>query len=103
MLFIMSRTTQEIFIENLVRIRKNKQFSQSLLADIANVSTGIIGEIENGHRNPTLKTIDKIAKALETPPYVFFLDNQTENDASQYCSNEEKKKKIIELLNSMNL
>lgn len=98
---LMSKDTQKIFIENLIRIRKNKQISQLMLAEKAGISSGIIGEIENGHRNPTLKTIDKIAKALNTPVYQFFLNHDEENKQFVSSSNEEKKKLIIELLNSI--
>lgn len=97
----MSKNAQKIYIENLIRIRKNKQISQLLLAERADISSGIIGEIENGHRNPTLKTIAKIAKALDTPVYQFFLDHDEENKQFVSFSNEEKKKLIIELLNSI--
>lgn len=99
----MSRETKDIFIENLIRIRKSKNITQFMLAEMADLSTGIIGELENGHRNPTLKTIEKIAKALNTPTYQFFIDVRDNSADIQGLSNEEKRKLIIELINSLQI
>lgn len=60
--------------ERLRMIRKEKSLSQ---ADIEN-RTGLlrcyVSRIENGHTVPSVDTLEKIAKALETPLYQLFYD-----------------------------
>lgn len=99
----MNKSTTSIFIENLIRIRKAKNLTQFKLAEKADLSTGLIGELENGHRNPTLGTIDKIAQALDIPAYQLFIDCNKKNADVSGLSNEEKRKLIIELINSLQL
>lgn len=93
------RKTSEIFIENLIRIRKSKGFSQIALAEKAGISIGLVGEIETGNRNPTLTTIDKIATALEVPVHQLFFDMKTKDDS--LLSKENIKARIIDLLNQL--
>lgn len=45
--------------------RKKRGLQQEELAEISNVAIKTIGQIENFRGNPTLKTIDKLAKAFE--------------------------------------
>lgn len=53
--------------ENIKKIRKNKKLSLRALSEKSGISKTTINEIENGIvTNPTLVTIDKIAKALDT-------------------------------------
>lgn len=93
------RKTSEIFIENLITIRKSKGLSQIALAEKAGISIGLIGEIETGNRNPTLTTIDKIAAALEIPVYQLFFDSKT---MKVPCApSESVKAQIIALLNQL--
>lgn len=49
---------------NLKRIRTAKNLSQGAIARKLEVHRSYISGIENGKRNPTLATIDKLAKAL---------------------------------------
>jgi len=49
---------------NLKRIRTTKKLSQGAIARKLEVHRSYISGIENGKRNPTLVTIDKLAKAL---------------------------------------
>ena len=50
--------------KNLKRIRTAKKLSQGAIARKLKVHRAYISGIENGKRNPTLATIDKLAKAL---------------------------------------
>ena len=43
------------------------------LAELCDTATSYIGEIEIGRRFPSLKLIEKIAKALNVEPYEFFV------------------------------
>lgn len=46
------------------KFRKQKDLTQEQLATKVRVSSTYIGFIEQGQRNPSLKTIDKIARVL---------------------------------------
>lgn len=82
------RVAKEIFIENLKAIRKSKSITQLMLAEMADLSSGLIGEIETGKRNPTLTTIEKIALALDVPVSQLFYDTQKDIPASAFDSKE---------------
>lgn len=49
-------------------LRKQQNLSQQKLAELIGMDLTSVNEIENGHRNPSLKTIGKIAKALSVTP-----------------------------------
>lgn len=50
--------------QNLKRIRTKKKMSQGDIARALDVHRAYISGIENGKRNPTLTTIQKLADAL---------------------------------------
>ncbi len=51
--------------KNLRKLRESKKLSQEKLARLANVANNTIVKIEAGkNQNPTLDTLEKIAKAL---------------------------------------
>lgn len=50
--------------ENIRKIRKQRGLTQEELAGLARIDPKSIIQIENGKRNPTLKTLRRIALAL---------------------------------------
>jgi len=50
--------------QNLKRIRTKKRMSQGDIARALDVHRAYVSGIENGKRNPTLATIQKLADAL---------------------------------------
>lgn len=54
--------------QNVVRLRKEKGWSQERLAFEAEVHRTYISEIERAKRNPTATMIEKLAKPLGVPP-----------------------------------
>lgn len=52
--------------EKIRIIRKERKLTQEQLAELAKIDPKSIIEIEAGKRNPTLKTLNKLAKALKT-------------------------------------
>ena len=54
--------------ENLKRIRTKKGISQGDIARALKVDRSYIGGIERGTRNPTIKNVEKIARALGVSP-----------------------------------
>ncbi len=53
---------------HLRQIRERKNLSQQNLADICNLPKSTIGRIERNEINTTIKTLVKIANALEIEP-----------------------------------
>ena len=51
--------------QNMKRIRVKKKMSQGDIARALEVDRGYISNIENGKKNPTLATIQKLADALK--------------------------------------
>jgi transcriptional regulator with XRE-family HTH domain len=52
--------------ENLKKLRNKKGYSLEKVARLADLSLNTIVKIENGiNQNPTIETLNKIAKALE--------------------------------------
>lgn len=49
------------------------------VAELCDTAPSYIGEIEIGRRFPSLKLIEKIALALDVEPYLFFIDEITED------------------------
>ena len=48
------------------------------LAELCDTEQNYIAEIEIGRRFPSLKLIEKIGKALNIEPYLFFIDETQE-------------------------
>ena len=59
---------QQEFIENLKKFRTQKKISQAQLAELCNVSTGTIGNIECGLAKPSFDLIISIANTLKIHP-----------------------------------
>ena len=65
---------ERLVIDNIKRIRKEKGISQEKLAEACNTATSYIGLMEIYKNVPKLSTIERIAKALDVDPLVFFQD-----------------------------
>jgi len=65
---------ERLVIDNIKRIRKKKGISQEKLAEACNTATSYIGLMEIYKNVPKLSTIERIAKALDVDPLVFFHD-----------------------------
>lgn len=50
--------------QNLKKVRAKKKLSQGALARLLEVDKDYISNIENGKKNPTLATIQRLADAL---------------------------------------
>ena len=74
---------QQEFIENLKAHRKGKKLSQSQLAELCDVATGTIGNIECGLANPSFDLILKLAQVLNTHPALFFISKDELKNLAQ--------------------
>jgi transcriptional regulator with XRE-family HTH domain len=59
---------------NLRTLRKAKGLSQEAFADVLAIHRTYMGGLERGERNVTLKTVERIAAALEVDPVELFAD-----------------------------
>lgn len=57
-----------IFGKNVRRVRKERGLSQEELADDVGMAVTYVGQMERGTRNPTLKVVENLAKALKVKP-----------------------------------
>jgi len=57
---------------NIVKLRQKRGWTQEKLAFEAELSKAGMCIIESGKRSPTVKTLEKIAAALEVPVSRFF-------------------------------
>jgi transcriptional regulator with XRE-family HTH domain len=55
--------------ENIKKYRKEARLTQEKLAEIAGISLDFMGKIEANINKPSLKTVFKIAQALNIEPY----------------------------------
>lgn len=62
---ISHRAVLEKFGDKMQRVRKSKGISQEQLAAQLSMHRTYIGMVERGERNPTIRTLYKIAKALK--------------------------------------
>jgi len=58
----------------LKKIREEQGLKQSQLAKKAGVSAGLIGQIEKGKIQPSLRTVEKLASALDISPCYFIVE-----------------------------
>ncbi len=66
---------QQIFIENLKKIRKERGLSQMTLSEKCDTTSNYIGQIEMGRRIPSFDKIEQIAAALNVSSYELFAYN----------------------------
>lgn len=84
----------KVFGEKVRNIRKNKGLSQEDLAEKSDLHNTYIGGIERGERNLSLKSIEKIARALKTPAYALLKKQDfivsEESEGKLYASSKKK-------------
>lgn len=68
-----NRFTVRDFGENLRAARKERGYSQESFAHAVDLDRTYIGGIERGERNPGLKTIVRIADALQMEVFELFV------------------------------
>lgn len=56
------------FGRNVRNVRRAKSLTLEALAHDVGLAYSYIGELERGRRNPTLKVVERIAKALDQDP-----------------------------------
>lgn len=85
----------DTFVTNLIKFRKLKGITQIQLSEMADLSTGMIGQIESRKRNPTLITVQKIADALNIPA------SDLLKETSESHEREVLKRQVCDLINKL--
>ena len=67
---------QETFSDNLKAIRKEKGLSQNDVAEKSGMIASTYNRIENMKVSPSIDTIERIAKAMDTPFVELFLSRE---------------------------
>jgi transcriptional regulator with XRE-family HTH domain len=69
----------DVFGANLRRLRHQRGLSQERLAHAANLNTTHVAKIERGEREPGVRTVSKLATALEVSAAELFdgIDGRT--------------------------
>jgi len=67
---------QAAFAGNIKKARTKLGYSQMRLAELCNLSTSFIGEIETGKKFPSPENMEKIADALGMKPYQLFWEDE---------------------------
>ncbi|WP_262965440.1 helix-turn-helix domain-containing protein [Methylobacter psychrophilus] len=57
----------QIFFTNILRLLEEKHWTKEQLAAASGVSSGFISGITNGRYNPSLRIMEQLADALDTP------------------------------------
>jgi transcriptional regulator with XRE-family HTH domain len=58
--------TKEHLAKTVRALREQRQWSQERLAREAGISTGYVARLEKGQHDPSLSTIENLARALKT-------------------------------------
>lgn len=56
-----------IFFTNILRLLSERKITKYQLATRANISVSYLSELTNGRANPSLKTMEALAQALDEP------------------------------------
>ena len=65
-----------IFRNNVKFYRKQLKLSQEKLAELSDLSTNYIGDIERDGRKVTIDTIEKVAKGLNVDPALLLVNRE---------------------------
>jgi len=63
----MKKDVYKLFATKVQELRKAKGYTKSMLSSLAELDISYIGKIERCEKSPNLRTIVKLADALEVP------------------------------------
>ena len=69
----------EILGFNIKRLRKEKDWTQEYLAELAGISVPFMTQIELARKQASLEVVEKIARALEVPYSRLFIQENSES------------------------
>ena len=78
---------KKLFGLRIKEIRKNKKYSQELLAEETDITSKYLSRIEMGHHFTTMNTLAKFSKTLEVEIKDFFEFHHTEENPKKLKNN----------------
>jgi len=90
---------QELLVLNMKNARQRFGYSQMKLAEVCNLSTSFIAEIESGKKFPSSSSILKISEALGLKPYQLFLEKEEGSAVDKYKTLTELYKELKSVIN----
>jgi len=67
---------------NVTRLRKEQDLKQERLAELSGLTQSMISQIENGHSNVELFTLNDLAQAFGVRPIEFFVEGSDDPEVS---------------------
>ena len=64
--------TLRTLAERVKYLRRSKRWSQEQLAERASIQRSYLADLERGHRNPSVRTLVKVANAIGVPISALF-------------------------------
>ena len=88
---------RDVLKENLKFYRNKANLTQQQLAEMCGFGTPYIGELEISRKDPSLKTLEKIASALNIEVYMLFYDRdrEKETDSSRLKDIQDKVNQLL--------
>ena len=87
--------------KRLQEIRKSKKMTQEQVAELVNIETGSLSNIENGKYFPTAENLDKLLEVLNTNPNELFhceYNKNTDAILSEMITAMKKDAKLVQLM-----
>jgi len=78
--------------KKIAKYRKAKKLSSKELAKLAEITPSMLSQIERGLANPSIQTLKVLAKNLDIPTFMFFLE---ETSTSDLIVREDRRKKMV--------
>ena len=72
----MARTLGETVAQNLRHLRTERGWAQEELAHRAGINRNYVGMIERQENSPTVEMLERLSKALEVDPVIFFQNDR---------------------------
>ena len=76
-------TLRQIFRSNVKFYRKQLKISQEKLAELSDLSTNYIGDIERKNRKVTIDTIEQIANGLKIDPALLLVNREKSDNKNK--------------------
>jgi transcriptional regulator with XRE-family HTH domain len=92
---------QEILATNVKTARGRLGLSQARLAEICELSTSFVGEIELGKKFPSAQNIERLCEALGLRPYQMLYENEEWEVYDKYDHIAELKIEFKEKINAL--
>ncbi len=96
----MADSQKDNFYSKIKEYRMAKKLTIKELAKKANITSSMLSQIERGLANPSINTMKLIAKALDTPLFKFFLENNSTQN--QVVKPDQRKKIMIDKVHDIN-